>query len=161
MAAKKAAPDPPEDAAPPETTEAAAKAPPAEATCERFPNGWSLIRAGMWEISVGPDGLLMLPRHLDPREVNDFVTSAIAAAEEGARIQEENKAKEKATPLELPPRRAMVTPAGQVPAGATPMTVSAVGSNQRVPEGSIGRRAVAGRRQQTNREAMPGQRPRR
>jgi hypothetical protein len=130
-----------------------------EATCERFPNGWSLVRAGTWEISVGPDGLLMLPRHLDPREVADFVVSAVAAAEEGARIQEDNKANE--TPLgDLPPRRAMVTPAGQIPAGATPMTVSAVGNNVRQqPTGSIGRRGD--RRQQTNRAAMPGQAPRR
>lgn len=127
-----------------------------ETSIERLPNGWALVRSGTWEISVGPDGLLMLPRHLDPREVADFIASATAAAEEGARVIEENKANE--TPLgDLPPRRAMVTPAGQIPPGATPMTVSAVGSNQR-PVGSIGRR---GRNQQTNRAAMPGQPPRR
>jgi hypothetical protein len=127
-----------------------------EATLERFPNGWTLVRAGSWEISVGPDGLLMLPRHLEPHEVESFIVSATAAAEEGKRIIAENKAKE--TPLgKLPPRRAMVTPAGQIPAGATPMTVSATGANQRQPVGSIGRRV----RQQTNRSAMPGQPPRR
>jgi len=141
----------------PETTDAPETP---EATCERFPNGWSLVRAGTWEISVGPDGLLMLPRHLHPNEVADFLISATAAAEEGARIVEENKANE--TPLgDLPQRRAMITPAGQIPPGATPMTVSAVGSNQRPeqrPVGSIGRR---GRQQQANRAAMPGQPPRR
>ena len=149
-----------EDATPTDEPTTDEPSEPPSASCEQFPNGWSLVRAGTWEISVGPDGLLMLPRHLDPREVNDFVTSALAAAEEGQRIMDENKANE--TPVgDLPERSAMITPAGQIPAGATPMTVSAVGSNQgpgQAPVGSIGRRSG---RQQTNRAAMPGQARRR
>jgi hypothetical protein len=130
---------------------------PVEPSCEEYPNGWSLVTAGTWQVSIGPDGLLMLPRHLRPQDVSEFVAAIEAAAREGARKIEENA--RNTTPLgDLPPRRAMVTPAGQIPPGATPMTVSAVGTNARPPVGAIGRR---GRPQQTNRAAMPGQPQRR
>jgi len=138
----------------PEVTDSS---PEPEITPVDTPQGrWTLVRAGTWEISVGPDGLLMLPRHLDPREVEDFITSARKAAELGASVQEENQ--RNTTPLgDLPARRALVTPAGRTPPGAVPMTVSAVGTNQPTT-GSIGRRGPS---PQANRAAMPGQSPRR
>ena len=52
------------------------------------PAGWSLVQAGGWEVSIGPDGMIMLPRHLSPEEVPDFVAAIAAAAAVGA----ENKA---------------------------------------------------------------------
>lgn len=55
-------------------------------------NGWSLVRCGCWEVSVGPDGLLQLPRSLAPEEVTDFVAACQAAAEVGTAIVERNTA---------------------------------------------------------------------
>ena len=56
-------------------------------------NGWSLVRHGSWEVSVAPDGLIMLPRHLQPDEVDDFIAAVTQAAVVGtdkqARIQEQ------------------------------------------------------------------------
>lgn len=53
----------------------------------RLPNGWSLVRAGTWEVSIAPDGLIMLPRHVQPDEVDDFVAAMVRAAEVGAAQQ--------------------------------------------------------------------------
>lgn len=61
-----------------------------EVTVEQHPNGWSLVTVGCWQISVGPDGLIMLPRSLRPEDVEDFVCAAQAAAEIGAQVRSEN-----------------------------------------------------------------------
>jgi hypothetical protein len=120
---------------------------------ETFPNGWSLVTAGTWQISVAPDGLLMLPRHLHPREVSDFLAAAVAAAEEGERIVKENQENEKPVP-ELTGQADAVVTEGPPPPGLIPMTVSG-GPNQ-PPTGSIGRRSGRARNPQTNPLAMPG-----
>ena len=52
----------------------------AETGVEKLPNGWALVRHGVWEVSVAPDGLIMLPRHLQPEEVDDFCEAARQAA---------------------------------------------------------------------------------
>jgi hypothetical protein len=151
------------------TPEPEPEAPP---TVERFPNGWSLITVGSWQISVGPDGLLMLPRHLHPSEVADFCAAATTAAEEGARIVKENKEREAATPLVIPDSRAIVTEAGQEPAaGTVPMVVRegydqpAAATIGRTPAQRARRNGQAparrGRNPQTNPDAMPGARRRR
>jgi len=51
-----------------------------EADVTRLNNGWTLVRHGSWEVSVAPDGLIMLPRHLQPDEVEDFVAAIARAA---------------------------------------------------------------------------------
>lgn len=42
------------------------------ATVQRH-GSWHLVTYGSWQISVDPAGVIMLPRHLHPREVDDFV----------------------------------------------------------------------------------------
>lgn len=64
-------------------------APVAETTdVVQNPAGWSLVRHGTWEVSIGPDGMIMLPRLLAPEEVPDFISAVSRAAE----IANENRA---------------------------------------------------------------------
>lgn len=58
----------------------------------RNPQGWSLVQHGNWEVSIGPDGMVMLPRHLAPDEVADFIAAVTKAAEVGAETQAANQA---------------------------------------------------------------------
>ena len=96
---------------------------------------YHLVTYGTWEISIAPDGLLMLPRHLHPREVADFVACAAVAADVGADkiADNERKAAENKT-VGLSGRRAIVTE-GPPPAGAVRMKTT-----PRQHQGSIGRR---------------------
>lgn len=55
--------------------------------------GWHLVEHGSWQVSVAPDGLLMLPRHLHPDEVNDFVRTIQAAAPVGKAVIVANETK--------------------------------------------------------------------
>lgn len=83
--------------------------------------GHYLVSHGTWQISVAPDGLLMLPRHLHPDEVDDFVRCALVAKDVGAGVIKENEQK---TPLPgLGGHGAIVTQGGP-PAGATRMRVA-------------------------------------
>lgn len=67
-------------------------------TVKPFPEGWHLVEAGSWQVSVAPDGLLMLPRHLHPSEVADFCAAAQAAADVGHAVIKAND--ERTTPVE-------------------------------------------------------------
>jgi len=58
-----------------------------------YPEGWHLVEAGVWQVSVAPDGLLMLPRHLHPREAADFAAAIVAAADVGHEVIKANAAK--------------------------------------------------------------------
>lgn len=67
-------------------------------TVTAHPEGWHLVEAGDWQVSVAPDGLLMLPRHLHPAEVADFCEAALAAADVGHAVVRANDAKTTPTP---------------------------------------------------------------
>ena len=96
--------------------------------------GWSLVQAGNWEVSIGPDGMIMLPRHLAPDEVADFLAAVSAAAAVGAENQAANQAAASAAPAlastlviqesgqALPPGAVQLQPAG---GASTPSTVNA------------------------------------
>lgn len=81
-----------------------AQAPAAPATVKEA-GGWHLISYGSWQISVAPDGLLMLPRHLHPDEFAHFVACGKVAADIGLKIQADNTAKEKLAATSQAPRR--------------------------------------------------------
>jgi len=97
---------------------------------------WHLVTHGTWQISVGPDGLLMLPRHLHPRELDDFVRCAQVAKDVGNQVvaANEKKAQEATQKPALSARRAIIAQ-GPPPPGATRMR--ATSAQQRAA--SIGR----------------------
>ena len=101
---------------------------------------WKAVRCGNWEISVSPDGLLMLPRHLHPREFADFVKAGTHAAKIGAEMIAANQQRAQGDDRSIPDARAIVTE-GRPPAGMMPMLVTA-GPNQPL-RGSIGRRNLS------------------
>jgi hypothetical protein len=47
---------------------------------QSYPGGWHLVEKGPWQVSVSPDGMIMLPRHLHPLEIADFCAAAVGAA---------------------------------------------------------------------------------
>jgi hypothetical protein len=125
---------------------------PGDPNIHRFENGWVLITHGGWQVSVGPDGLIMLPRHLLPDEVEDFCAAATAAAEIGRAIRAANRANE--TPLgQLPSSKAMVVE-GPPPPGYVPMPVREGPNSPPRQTSTIGRRSRNPRAPQA---AMPGQ----
>jgi hypothetical protein len=84
---------------------------------------WHLVEYGTWQVSVGPDGLLMLPRYVHPREINDFVGAMLAAAEVGEKVVRENQ--ENATELgEITDAPTVITE-GAPPPGYVPLVISA------------------------------------
>lgn len=93
----------------------------ADADLTTLANGWSLVRHGSWEVSVAPDGLIMLPRHLQPDEVQDFIAAvsqaAVVGTDKQARIAQQ----------ELPPAvpSTLVIGAREAPSGA--VTIKATG----------------------------------
>jgi hypothetical protein len=101
-------------ATPPEPEAAAAPTLPEGATVQSVgdPNTpgtlWRLVTVGTWQISIAPDGLLMLPRHLHPRECPDFIAALSAAAIIGATVVTENAARGARDNRRLPPARAIV-----------------------------------------------------
>jgi hypothetical protein len=108
----------------------------ATANVRILPGGWHVIDYGGWQVSVAPDGLLMLPRHLHPREVDEFVGAILAGAEVGAAVVAENAGKTKEVG-ELPDSKAIVVQ-GPPPPGAVPMQITPRTSPQ--PRSAIGRR---------------------
>lgn len=52
---------------------------------------WHLVENGAWQVSVAPDGLIMLPRHLHPEEVADFCAAVTAAADVGNKVVLDNQ----------------------------------------------------------------------
>ncbi len=113
-----------------------------EANVKTLENGWSLVEYGCWSVSVGPDGLLMLPRHLVPEEVNDFVGACLAAAEVGARVRQANARLAESDNRSLPESVIQVTDTGSTPAGAVRLKGTA---GPRTPQASISRRAQPSR----------------
>jgi hypothetical protein len=88
------------------------------------PSRWHLVEYGTWQISVAPDGLLMLPRHLHPVDVQDFVSCALAAAQVGAKVVAENtdNLMEVGPPVPMKP---IITPTGEdPPPGAVKMVLT-------------------------------------
>jgi hypothetical protein len=88
---------------------------------------WHLVEYGGWQISVAPDGLLMLPRHLHPTEVEEFCAAALAAAEVGSKTLAENAAKTTPQPTaeELAQTTGVIVKEGPPPPGAVKMQITA------------------------------------
>ncbi len=91
---------------------------------------WHLVTYGSWQISIAPDGLLSLPRHLHPQEFAEFVACGQVAVDVGNEIIAANIAKQTAPPtkMALPTRHAVVT-AGPPPEGTTRMRINQHGSS--------------------------------
>ena len=91
-------------------------------------SGWSLVRHGTWEVSIGPDGLIMLPRHLQPDEVDDFIQAITKAAAVGSAKQISNQkaqAQQEASGQVGPTSTIIVAPAGdKAHNGAVPVQIS-------------------------------------
>jgi len=92
-------------------------------------SGWSLVRHGTWEVSIGPDGLIMLPRHLDPLELDDFVEAVTKAATVGSAKQIANQNaqnKHELSGAAGPASTIIVAPAGDdAHRGAVPLQINA------------------------------------
>jgi hypothetical protein len=99
---------------------------------------WHLITYGGWQISVGPDGLIQLPRHLHPREWDDFVGAGTLAVAVGARVIAENQERAKADDRSLAPARAIVRE-GPPPPGAARMLATAGPDQPPRQQSTIGR----------------------
>jgi hypothetical protein len=95
---------------------------------------WTLVTYGSWQISVGPDGLPHLPRHLHPREWADFAGAMAVAVDVGNDIMTSNEEKGKADTINRPSRRAVVTQ-GPPPEGTTRMRAT----SKQQKSASIGR----------------------
>jgi len=100
---------------------------------------WHLVRLGNWEVSIAPDGLLMLPRHLHPREVPEFCAAITAAAEKATEVVSGNEeAAAAAVPAKPTPRgrRQAMVASGDLPPGAQRRNIVARTETGR---GAIGR----------------------
>ena len=116
---------------------------------------WKVVGAGTWEISISPDGLLQLPRHLHPREVDDFVRAATHATKIANEMIAANEARAEGDDRSIPPARAIVTE-GRPPAGTVPMMITP-GPNQ--PQTSQASRAAIGRPRIRGPAPQPAQLP--
>lgn len=105
----------------PAETAQAAKAPPPSVQAV---GDWQLVTHGTWQISVGPDGLLMLPRHLHPREVDDFIAAATIAKQVGTDVIAANSHKARKDNRRVSARRGAIVTEGDPPAGTVRMNVS-------------------------------------
>ena len=84
---------------------------------------WHLITYGTWQISVGPDGMLMLPRHLHPNELADFAGAAQVAADIGNQVIADNERRKPAQSVKLNSRSAILTE-GPPPPGTVRMRMT-------------------------------------
>lgn len=119
---------------------------PGTPSIQSLDSGWHLVTHRTWQVSVGPDGLLMLPRHIHPREWDDFVAAGAAAIKLGHDIIAKNE--HAAVGDDRSPtmsRRALVTEGG-VPEGAVRM-MTRPGANAPAHTSAIGGR---GARQSTS-----------
>lgn len=105
----------------PAQTAQTAKAPPPTV---QTVGDWQLVTHGAWQISVAPDGLMMLPRHLHPREWDDFVAAGTIAKQVGADVITANTHKARKDQRRLPTRRGAIVAEGEPPAGTVRMNVS-------------------------------------
>jgi hypothetical protein len=110
-----------------------------EATVRKVEGNWHLVEYGTWQVSVAPDGLLMLPRHLHPDEVDDFVNAILAASEVGQKVKTDNEKAAEGDDRTLPASSVLVTEGG-VPPGAVRVKTAAGSNPDPLPRGSIGRR---------------------
>jgi hypothetical protein len=111
-----------------------------------YPNGWNLVTHGAWQISVGPDAVIQLPRHVHPDDVPHFIEAMKAAADLAGQMRDLNEKNAAGDDRSLPRGLMKVTPSGQTPAGYTKIP----GTQKNKPvRGSIGRR---GARAQPNRQ---------
>jgi hypothetical protein len=81
-----------------------------EVTTTTLANGWSLVDyspdgSGGYSLSVAPDGLIHLGRHITPEQVADFVTAVVAAVEVAhvAKAKADAKANEPPSRQRTPP----------------------------------------------------------
>jgi hypothetical protein len=121
-----------------------------EAKVQTFDNGWSQIEYGCWSISVGPDGLLMLPRHLAPEEVQDFVGACLAASEVGVRVRKANAKRAENDDRTLPKSLIRVASRGATPEGAIGLQTFAG-----VPDAAPQRAAISNRYQPSQQGLRP------
>lgn len=122
-------------------------------TVQQFPEGWHLVEAGSWQVSVAPDGLLMLPRHLHPSEVDDFCAAAKAAADVGHAVVRAND--ENTTPLaevQALPSSTFVTHTAEPTPGVKMLVQQRTGPKH---QSSIGRSKVDPRQPQPTEPAAP------
>jgi hypothetical protein len=105
-------------------TEEAKKATPRKAKVRTVPGNWHLVEYGNWQVSVGPDAMIMLPRHVHPREVEDFVGAMLAAAEVGKEVAAANAENHREVDLENLPSDAAIVTEGPPPPGAVKMAVT-------------------------------------
>lgn len=64
----------------------------ATATVRPFPGGWYSVEHNDYQVSVAPDGLIHLARHISPEQAEDFVGALLAAREVAAKIVAERGA---------------------------------------------------------------------
>jgi hypothetical protein len=94
------------------------------ATVQRHAD-WHLVKYGGWQISVGPDGLIMLPRHLHHRDVDEFVGCLSVAKDVAANVVAGNEEKAKVLAAHAPLNtRGAIATQGPPPPGTTRMRVT-------------------------------------
>ena len=114
----------PDEEAPKDPPKAAPKKATKKATVRKVPGNWHLVEYGNWQVSVGPDAMIMLPRHVHPREVDDFVGAMLAAAEVGKKVAATNAENHKEVDLENLPSDLAIVTEGPPPPGAVKMAVT-------------------------------------
>jgi hypothetical protein len=112
-----------------------------EAKVQTMDSGWSLVEYGCWSISVGPDGLLMLPRHLVPEDVQDFVGACLAAAEVGVQVRKANAKRAEGDDRSLPRSLIRTAPSGTPSEGVRLQTVAGATEIAPVPRAAISNRS--------------------
>lgn len=101
---------------------------------------WHLVTAYDYQVSVGPDALIMLPRHIHPRDVPDFVAAITVAADVANDVYTGNVEGGKDDERALAQRNAFVRQGG-APEGTVRMKVAQRQSEQ----ATIGRPTRRGR----------------
>lgn len=108
------------------------------ASITRGPDGWHLVKRGGWEVSVAPDGMVMLPRHVHPDHEDEFLAAMSSACQLGRSVREGNV--EAARNDDRSPAKRMMITEGQLPPGAVRMPI-ATGANSPAARASIGRQS--------------------
>jgi hypothetical protein len=112
------------------------------ATVVSYPQGWHLVERGSWQVSVAPDGLIMLPRHLTAADVADFCAAVQAAAPIATRQSAENDEKTTPPPTEeelLASAGVFVTEAGADPPSGAVRMMTTPRAGAQVDQAAIGR----------------------
>lgn len=102
---------------------------PEDVSVQSFPNGWHLVTAGDWQVSISEDGLIRLPFGVMPETVGDLVEALKVAGEVGAAVRANNQARAAAAAAaavgrpQLLSRGGVVVQAGPPPEGAIRLPV--------------------------------------